>query len=85
MPDFTDKEESLFTAALEISQPAEREAFLKRACADDPALLGRVKRLLAADAQSECVFAGCISSTGRLQDAPPPQPAGLEADEIPGA
>jgi len=84
MPDFTDKEESLFTAALEIPQPAEREAFLNRACADDPALLDRVKRLLDADAQSERVFAGCISSASHLQDDQPPQLAGLEADERPG-
>ena len=66
MPDFTDKEESLFTAALEISPPAERAAFLNRACADNPALLDRVKRLLAADAQSERVFTGCIASAGQL-------------------
>ena len=85
MPDFTDKEESLFTAALEISPPAERAAFLNRACADNPALLDRVKRLLAADAQSEHVFTGCIASAGQLQDDQPPQPAGLEADEKPGA
>ena len=85
MPDFTDKEESLFTAALEISQPAGREAFLNRACADNPALLDRVKRLLDADARSERVFTGCIASAGQLQDDQPPQPAGLEADEKPGA
>jgi serine/threonine protein kinase len=84
MPDLTDKEESLFTAALEIPQPAEREAFLNRACADDPALLDRVKRLLDADAQSERVFAGCISSASHLQDDQPPL-AGLETDERPGA
>ena len=84
MSDFTDKEESLFTAALEIPQTAEREAFLNRACADNPALLDRVKRLLEADAQSERVFAGCISSASHLQDDQPPQPAGLEADESPG-
>jgi serine/threonine protein kinase len=84
MPDFTDKEESLFSEALEIPQPAEREAFLNRACADNPALLDRVKRLLDADAQSERVFAGCISSASHLQDDQPPQLAGLEADESPG-
>ena len=85
MPDFTDKEESLFSAALEIPQPAEREAFLNRACADNPALLDRVKRLLVADLQSERVFAGCISSTGQLPDDQPSQPAQPESDEIPGA
>src|ERR1035437_10382312 len=85
MPDFTDKEESLLTAALEIPQPAERAAFLNQSCADNPALLDRVKRLLDADARSERVFAKCIASAGQLQDDQPSQPASLEADEKPGA
>src|SRR5262245_3074670 len=42
-------EESLFAAALERSDPAERRAFLDGACAGDPGLRRRVERLLAAD------------------------------------
>ena len=45
MTDETHKEESLFAAALELDQPAAREAFLRQACADDPALLARLQRL----------------------------------------
>jgi serine/threonine protein kinase/tetratricopeptide (TPR) repeat protein len=40
------QEQSLFIAALEIDDPAERAAFLDRACASDPALRQRIERLL---------------------------------------
>jgi serine/threonine protein kinase len=40
-------EESLFEAALEKRDPAERQAFLEEACAGDVQLLHRVRRLLA--------------------------------------
>ncbi|HYT91981.1 MAG TPA: serine/threonine-protein kinase, partial [Gemmataceae bacterium] len=42
-------EESLFAAALEKPNPAERQAFLDEACAGDLELRQRVERLLAAD------------------------------------
>src|SRR5262249_59992193 len=41
-------ERSLFLAALEIDDPAERSAFLDRACAGDPALRAQVEQLLQA-------------------------------------
>jgi DNA-directed RNA polymerase specialized sigma24 family protein len=40
-------EEALFASALEKATPAEREAFLARACGADDALRRRVERLLA--------------------------------------
>jgi serine/threonine protein kinase len=40
-------EQSLFIEALEKEDPAERAAFLERACAGDPALRQRLERLLA--------------------------------------
>src|SRR5262245_62155560 len=40
-------EQSLFTQALEISDPAGRAAFLDRACGADAALRARLERLLA--------------------------------------
>jgi serine/threonine protein kinase len=41
-------ERTIFLAALELAHPAEREAYLDRACAGDPALRRRVEALLAA-------------------------------------
>ena len=40
--------ESIFTEALECTDPAQRAAFLDRACAQHPAIRERVERLLAA-------------------------------------
>ena len=45
-------DESVFAAALAIPGPAERAAFLDRACADNPALRREVEGLLAAHADS---------------------------------
>src|SRR2546421_689599 len=45
-------EESLFAAALERSDPAERQAFLEEACGGDARLLQRVRQLLAAHEQA---------------------------------
>ena len=42
-------DESLFSAALVIDDPAERKAYLDRACGSDPALRGRVDELLEAN------------------------------------
>lgn len=39
------REQSIFIEALEKEDPAEREAFLERACAADPALRPRIERL----------------------------------------
>src|SRR5690349_16283464 len=41
-------ERSLFLSALEIADPAERSAYLDRACAGDPALRAQVELLLQA-------------------------------------
>ena len=40
------QEQAIFIEALEKAPPAERAAFLDRACAGDPALRQRVERLL---------------------------------------
>jgi non-specific serine/threonine protein kinase/serine/threonine-protein kinase len=45
-------EESLFTAALDVADPAERRAFLDEACHGDAGLRARVERLLASDRRS---------------------------------
>src|SRR4029453_16231384 len=43
-------ERTLFLQALEIADPARRDAFLDQECARDPALRQRIERLLAAHA-----------------------------------
>ncbi len=51
--------ETLFEAALEIKNPAERSAFLARECAGDGGLREQVDRLLAAFLRSEQFFDDC--------------------------
>jgi eukaryotic-like serine/threonine-protein kinase len=55
------KEQALFTAALEISNPGERERFLEHSCADDAKLHQELTKLLAAHAKSERVFSRGVS------------------------
>ena len=49
-------EETLFAAALEKSTPADRQAFLEKACAGDVALRRRVERLLAAHMETSGIL-----------------------------
>ncbi len=74
-------EEEIFDAALELTGNAEREAFLDRACAHDPALRAKMEELLSGHVQAEAFFTECISTLkcstngcGSLDtdDAPPP-------------
>ncbi|HZU36322.1 MAG TPA: hypothetical protein VFA18_10460, partial [Gemmataceae bacterium] len=46
-------EESVFLAALERTDPADRQAFLDQACAGDAALRQRIELLLAAYAAGQ--------------------------------
>jgi serine/threonine protein kinase len=55
---------ALFREAVEIA-PAEREAWLRHACGDDPSLRDAVDALLAADASSTEPFAGDALAWGR--------------------
>jgi hypothetical protein len=58
----TDKEQLLFAAALPITDPGERESFLKTASAGDTGLRLRVTKMLAEKDQSERFFSECVSS-----------------------
>jgi hypothetical protein len=62
--------ETLFDAALELTDCAARTAFLERECAGDPALRARLERLLSAHAESGAFFADC-----RPVLVPPADPA----------
>src|SRR4051794_20776883 len=48
--------ETIFNDAMAIAAPAERSAFLDRACGDDAELRGRVEALLAAHDGTQNVF-----------------------------
>ena len=89
-------EESLFDAALEKSDPAERRAFLDAACGGDRQLRDRVEQLLAADESPRAVFdrvpapadllaAARPSDTLPLTEAPTHSPDGSpSAPDVPG-
>ncbi|HYP16897.1 MAG TPA: serine/threonine-protein kinase [Opitutus sp.] len=57
MNTITRREEDLFDLARELGTPAERKAYLDRACAGDPVLRQRVEDLLAAEQDAEAFFA----------------------------
>ncbi len=56
------REESLFLAALELTNAGERRLFLDQACAGDPEMLAGVEALLAAQGESDLFFAESMSS-----------------------
>lgn len=53
------REQSLFEAALEIADPADRRAFLDQACGNDHALRKRMEQLLGLLPNAETFFSGC--------------------------
>ncbi len=66
-------ERTLFDAALELTDPALREAFLDKTCAADPAMRARLGELLAAHMQAEDFFA-FVPSVPVAVDAAPERP-----------
>jgi serine/threonine protein kinase len=74
----TSREQALFEAALPLEDPAEREAFLDRACAGDAALRSRIARLLEEHPGSERFFTECRSEFA-FDDAAAPSP-GIPGD-----
>lgn len=63
---------SVFEDALDIDDPAQREAFLTAACESDDALLTEVRKLLRADAAAERVM-----PTGGLKPTASPMPKNI--------
>jgi WD40 repeat protein/tRNA A-37 threonylcarbamoyl transferase component Bud32 len=64
------KEIAVFNAALELSSPAERTAYLKQACGDEPALRQRVEALLRVHAAADEFFDKATENAGaRLSPA----------------
>src|SRR6266540_2730689 len=51
-PDRITREETIFNAAIELSDPAKRAAYLELACDGDAALRARLEKMLAADGDS---------------------------------
>jgi WD40 repeat protein len=67
-------ERTIFLEALEIADPAERSAYLGRACAGDPALRRQVEALLAAHERP----GDFLDVPALEQGAPPTQPPGTQ-------
>jgi hypothetical protein len=85
MDTITAREQSLFEAALQIADAAERGAFLNRSCATDAALRTRLDKLLAAHHQSGRFFSECIADFAIAGgDLPAADADGPLAGEKPG-
>src|SRR5215467_6612464 len=50
-------EKAIFAAARELTEPAQRRAFLDQACASDPSMRRRLEEMLASQTQAEQFFA----------------------------
>ena len=64
------QEESIFIEALEQADPAERAAFLDRACAGDEALRRRIERLLERHGQPDSLLDAPATDAGATVDNP---------------
>ena len=60
------REKTVFYAALDVADPAQRRQFLDQACASDAELRAAVEELLAAHADTEQFFDDCASSVMTL-------------------
>src|SRR5262245_60874664 len=72
------QEQTIFIEAMEIADPAERAAFLDRACGDDQALRERVERLLRRHEQDDSFLNSPAVVAGRT-GAYAPDPGGQSA------
>ena len=70
MDDTLSREEEVFDAARKLGDPAEREAYLERACDDDSNLRERVEALLSVHSHAEELFTECISALRSSADNP---------------
>src|SRR6266436_3934050 len=62
------REQSLFEAARELRDHAQRSAFLREACGEDSALRIRIENLLDASEQADKFFAGCAPALRRVSE-----------------
>jgi serine/threonine protein kinase len=85
MHDTLSREEEVFDAARKLSDSAQREEFLERACANDSDLRERVEKLLSVHSHAEELFTECLTALRSSADAPesPAAARGLE-EEQPG-
>src|SRR5262245_48610773 len=96
-PNFGEREETIFNAAMELRDPVKRRAYLDMACGGDPALRARMDKMIAAAADSffdkAQALAGSAEAETHVEAAPAqvePRPAKIEsgptglAGEAPG-
>jgi serine/threonine protein kinase len=89
MDDTLSREEEVFDAARQITDPAERQTYLTQACDGDSELRERVEELLAVHGMAEEMFTQCTSALRTSADESTSSPAGSLArgfeEEQPGA
>jgi serine/threonine protein kinase/tetratricopeptide (TPR) repeat protein len=78
-------EDLLFAAALEKATAAEREAFLREACAGDDALRRRVDRLLVAHERTNGILDQSLGSPNSMSATVHSDPGGAPGDERAGS
>ena len=79
MHDTLSREEEVFDAARKLSDSAQREEFLERACANDSDLRERVEKLLSVHSHAEELFTECLTALRSSADAPE-SPAAARAE-----
>jgi serine/threonine protein kinase/tetratricopeptide (TPR) repeat protein len=58
------RDQSIFEAALDFTDPAERRAFLEQKCGEDGALRERIEKLLALSQKADPFFSECADALG---------------------
>src|SRR5208337_64831 len=64
-----EREQSIFEAASDLTDAAQRSAYLKKACGGDTTLLARLEKLLLASESAEQFFAGCAPTDATVCSA----------------
>jgi hypothetical protein len=90
MDDTLSREEEVFDAARQLTDPAQREEFLERACDQDASLRERVEKLLSIHGHADELFTECISALRSSADTPESPAAAADLahgseEEQPGA
>jgi hypothetical protein len=70
-------EEALFNAAQDLTDPAQRSAFLDQACAGDKAMRARIGRLLGAAEKADEFLTGCAPALEAAAAALKPSSDGM--------
>src|SRR5262245_12933738 len=79
------REETIFNAAVQLSDPAKRARYLDLACENDPALRARLDKLLATDPAGNALLDQPLATSALLHKAALDPTPPLPPREAPGA